>query len=239
MLTLDQQNALRQQYQRRHPEWQPATEQYAALVQGQLRPQSLLLDLGCGRGGLVEQLDHPVGHMVGVDSDLDSLREHRLPHLPRIAAISRRLPLANGSVDCITASWVLEHMGQPAQDFREIGRVLRPGGCFIFITPHRRHPLIQLNRWIGRLSGLQTRLVSQLYGRAAADTFPAYYRANTPSALAELGRQAGLRLTSLSIIPDPSYWGFWPALFPLMCRLEELIPTQFQLHLVGALQRQA
>lgn len=239
MLTLDQQNTLRQQYQRRHSGWQPATEQYAALVQAHLRPQSVLLDVGCGRGGLVEQLEHPAAQMIGIDADFDSLREHRLPHLRRIAAVSRRLPLNSGSVDCVTASWVLEHMAQPAQDFREIGRALRPGGCFIFVTPHRRHPLIQLNRLIGRLSGVQTGLVGWLYGRTAADTFPAYYRANTAAALAKLGRQAGLRLTSLSIVSDPSYWGFWPALFPLMCRLEDLIPPSYQLHLVGALQRQA
>lgn len=238
MLTLAQQNALRQQYQRRRPGWQPATEQYAALVRAHLQPQSLWLDVGCGRGGLVEQLEHSTALTVGIDADFDSLREHRLPHLPRIAAASRRLPLVSGSVDCVTASWVLEHMDQPAQDFREIGRVLRPGGYFIFMTPHRRHPLIQLNRLIGRLSGLQERLVSQFYGRAAADTFPAYYRANTPAMLAQLGRQANLRLTTLSIISDPSYWGFWPALFPLMCRLEELLPARFQIHLVGALQRQ-
>lgn len=238
MLTLDQQNTLRQQYQRRRPDWQPATERYAALVQAHLQPPSLWLDVGCGRGGLVEQLNHPAAQTVGMDPDLNSLREHRLPHLLRVAAASHHLPLAHGSIDCVTASWVLEHLEQPAQDFHEIGRVLRPGGRFIFITPHRRHPLIQLNRLIGRLSGLQQRLVSQFYGRAAADTFPAYYRANTPATLAQLGRQTGLRLITLSIIPDPSYWGFWPPLFPLMCRLEELLPSRLQIHLVGVLQRQ-
>ncbi|MCA9937116.1 MAG: class I SAM-dependent methyltransferase [Anaerolineales bacterium] len=237
MLTLDQQNALRDQYRRQRPNWQPATEQYATLVRTHLPRAGRLLDLGCGRGGLVEQLAHPLPQIIGIDPDLASLREHRLPQMPRAVADSYHLPLPSGCATCATASWVLEHMAQPARDLREIARVLQPGGCFIFVTPNKRHPLIALNRLLGRISGLQQQLVGALYGRAAADTFPAFYRANTADDLARLATQAGMRLVTLLTIADPSYWGFMPALFPLMCRLEERLPPSIQLHLVGIMQR--
>ncbi|MFW6098202.1 MAG: methionine biosynthesis protein MetW, partial [Chloroflexota bacterium] len=86
MLPLDRQNTLREQYRRRHPQWRPATEVYAELVRQNLRPDSRVLDLGCGRGGLVEQLEHPLRLIAGVDPDHRSLREHRLP-LPCARAI--------------------------------------------------------------------------------------------------------------------------------------------------------
>ena len=78
MLSLDKQNAWREQYRASHPGWQPATELYANLVRQQLTPAARVLDIGCGRGGLVEQLGHPLAQVVGIDPDWLSLREHRL-----------------------------------------------------------------------------------------------------------------------------------------------------------------
>ena len=69
MLTLDRQNALREAYRIMRPGWQPATERFAALVRTHLSPDSRILDLGCGRGGLVEQLNHPLAQIVGIDPD--------------------------------------------------------------------------------------------------------------------------------------------------------------------------
>jgi SAM-dependent methyltransferase len=233
MLDLERQNRLREQYRAHNPGWQPATERFAALVRQHLTAESRVLDIGCGRGGLVEQLAHPLAQVIGVDPDRHSLAEHRLP-LPRAVALSRRLPLPDGAVDVAYAAWVLEHVADPAADLREIRRVLRPGGVFVFITPNRRHPLIQLNRVTGRLTRIQTTLVSRLYGRAPEDTFPAYYRANDPAALPALARLAGLQVATVEAIPDPTYLAFTPALFRLLIRLEHLIPASRKLHLVGS-----
>ncbi|MCI0394435.1 MAG: methyltransferase domain-containing protein [Chloroflexi bacterium] len=241
MLSLERQNELRRQYQQINPGWRPATEVYAGLVRHHLRPNSRLLDLGCGRGGLVEQLDHQLLQVVGVDPDWRSLREHRLanhrPPLPRVAAASRALPFARGSFDLVMASWLLEHLVRPEEDFHQVGRLLRPGGHFIFVTPNRRHPLIRLNRLAGRFAGLQGRLVHRLYGRALADTFPAYYRANTPAQLERLAQESNLKLVSLDVIPDPTYLAFTPTLFHLACSLDERLPSVWRIHLVGCLQR--
>lgn len=237
MLPLDRQNALREAYRRRHPHWRPATEVYANLVRRNLRPDSRVLDLGCGRGGLVEQLDHPLQLTVGVDPDHLSLREHRLP-LPRVQAISHQLPFATQSFDLIFASWLLEHLRRPEDDLAEISRVLRPGGAFIFITPNARHPLATLNRLLGRLGALQARLVHRLYGRAETDTFPTAYRANDHITLTHLATTAGLHLETLSAIPDPTYLAFTPTLFRATQWLDKRLPQSRQLHLVGLMRRE-
>lgn len=235
MLTLERQNRLRERYRQRHPGWQPATERFAALVGEQLRPESRVLDLGCGRGGLVEQLGHPLPQMVGVDPDWASLREHRLP-LPRVAALSNALPLAGGSIDLVYASWVLEHLAAPAEDLGALRRVLRPAGALVFVTPNRAHPLIALNRALSRLSRLQQTLITRLYGRAGADTFPAYYRANTPSDLRRLAAANGFRVETLLTVADPTYLAFHPRLLAPLSVVEERLPAARRLHIVGCLR---
>jgi SAM-dependent methyltransferase len=238
MLSLDRQNAWREVYAAAHPGWRPATELFAAQVRSALHPAARLLDLGCGRGGLVEQLDHPASCIVGIDPDLDSLREHRLPHLPRAAALSGHLPFVPATFDVVAASWLLEHLPQPATTFAEIGRVLRPGGVFIFITPNARHPLAWANRVAGRLGRAQGRLVDRLYGRAEADTFPTAYRANSAEALARLCVAAGLALQSLTFVADPTYLAFSRPAFRLMSAIEDHLPATWRIHLVGVVRRQ-
>ena len=237
MLSLDRQNAWRAVYRASHPDWQPATELFAARVRANLTPQARLLDVGCGRGGLVEQLEHPARLVVGVDPDFSSLREHRLPALRRAAAVSDILPFMAGSFDVIAASWLLEHLPDPAAAFAEASRVLRPGGAFVFITPNARHPLAWANRSLGRLGRLQGRLVSRLYGRAEADTFPTAYRANTPDALASLAGGAALRLETLDCVADPTYLAFSQPLFRALSAFEDRLPVDRRIHLVGVARK--
>ena len=236
MLSLDRQNQLREQYRQSHPGWQPATELFAELVRCNLTPYSRVLDLGCGRGGLVEQLEHPLALVAGVDPDLVSLREHRLD-LPRSQAVSHHLPFAARSFDVVFASWLVEHLAHPEKDLAEIARVLQPGAAFVFITPNARHPLALFNRLLGRLGALQGRLVKCLYDRAAGDAFPTYYRANSETTLARLARGAHLHLESLRAIPDPTYLAFTSILFHAAQVLDHRLPPSRQLHLVGVLRR--
>ena len=234
MLPLDKQNTLREAYARRNAGWQPATEQFAGMVRQHDAGGARLLDLGCGRGGLAEQLERPLKSIIGIDPDHRSLVEHRLPALPRAVGSSARLPLASSTIDVVYAAWVLEHLEAPAADFAEVARVLRPGGAFVFITPHKRHPLIGLNQLLGRLGALQQWLVRQLYRRASVDTFPAYYRANTAQALEQLGVGCGLVLQAVRQVRDPSYWGIARPVYPLLQRLDAFMPP---VHLVGTLKK--
>lgn len=237
MLNLERQNRWRNVYRAGHPGWRPATEQYAAAVTSTLTPTSQVLDLGCGRGGLVEQLTPPRPWVAGVDPDWLSLREHRIVALPRAAALSHALPFGAQSFDLVVASWLLEHLDVPARTFGEVARVLRDGGRFIFITPNGRHPLTLANRILGRAGQWQKRLVDRTYGRAEGDTFPTRYLANTPAQIESLAEAAGLRVLDLVCVADPSYLAFSPGLFRLMAAIDDRLPRDRSIHLVGVLEK--
>lgn len=229
-LSLDRQNAYRAQYARQRPGWRPATEQYEALIRAYLRPGLRVVDLGCGRGGALEQLGAAVGCPLGLDPDHASLVEHRLPDLPRAVALADALPVRAASVDLVLASWVLEHLADPARTFGEIGRVLRPDGAFIFVAPGAHSPAALINRTFGPL---QRWLVPRLYGREEADAFPVVYRANTRRRIAALASGAGLRLDTLLQVSDPTYFAFHPLLFRLNAALANILPPSMAEHLVG------
>lgn len=64
------------------------------------------------------------------------------------------LPLADGSVDHVLATWTLCTIPQPGLALAEIRRVLRPGGGFHF-AEHGRHPDPRVARWQDRFTPVQ------------------------------------------------------------------------------------
>lgn len=234
MLSLEQQETYRRRYAELNPGWRPSSHVYQDLVSAHLTPETSVLDLGCGRGGVMERLHPSAGFVAGFDLDMQSLREHRASELALAYGPAEVLPYADQSFDLVCSSWVLEHLAEPGRVFAEVARVLSPGGRFVFLTPNARHPLLLLNRVLGWTKG---RLVERFYGRAEVDTFPAFYRANTPAQIERLARTVGLRRTALRLIGDPSYLAFNEGLFRLACSLERIMPAWARVHLVGEYAR--
>lgn len=233
-LSLEKQNAYRQRYAQLTLGWQPATEVYAFLIRQYLQMGMHVLDVGCGRGGVLEQLGAAASYPIGLDPDWQSLAEHRLPDLPRFAATADHLPLENACLDMVLSSWVLEHLPDPEHTFQETARVLKTGGYFLFITPNATSPAAMLNRLLGPL---QHRLVPKLYGREEVDTFQVMYRANTQRQLTQLAKNAGFEVVALRSIKDPTYFAFHPVLFRLSVWWSRIAPLGMAEHLVGVYRK--
>src|SRR5712692_5155483 len=133
MLPLDRQNQYRERYRRHNPGWKPSGTEFEALTRQHLSPESRVLDLGCGRGGVMELFWRQARLAVGLDPDLPSLREHRAG-LPLVCGLGEALPFAARSFDLVIGLWLLEHLSQPERVLVEIRRVLAAGGHFIFLT---------------------------------------------------------------------------------------------------------
>jgi len=228
MLPLDRQNAYRERYKRQRPGWQPSGEVFEALVRERFAAGMRVLDVGCGRGGVIELLWREAGLPVGVDPDLQSLREHR-------AGVF--LPLGAEQFDLVLAVWVLEHAAQPERLLAEVERVLAPRGHLLFLTPNARHPLLLFNRFSWAFPAVQRLLIPRLYGRAEGDTFQVRYQANSLPRLRQLAGEAGLASTDLRTISDPTYLAFNEAMFGLSTALERLLPAGMHVHIIGDWQK--
>jgi SAM-dependent methyltransferase len=230
VLSLDRQEWYRRRYAKMHPGWQPSSQVYQDLVAGHLTVRIRVLDLGCGRGGVLERLHARASLVAGLDPDIRSLCEQRVSGIALACGLAELLPFAHNAFDLVCCSWVLEHLVEPQRAFAEVARVLKPGGHFIFVTPNARHPLLALNRALGWTQG---RLVDWIYGRSETDVFPAFYRANSAAQIELLARAAGMERLALQFIGDPTYLAFNEPLFRLGCLLERLTPRRMKVHLVG------
>ena len=94
-----------------------------------------LLDLGCGAGFLLRRFeDTAVG--IGSDFSLEALAHARKAGSRRVlSSDSTALPFRSGTFDGVVCLDVLEHIEDDRAALREIARVLRPGGVFLFAVP--------------------------------------------------------------------------------------------------------
>jgi SAM-dependent methyltransferase len=232
MLPLERQNRYRERYRREHPGWRASGDEFEALARQRLGPASRVLDLGCGRGGVIELLWREVRWAAGVDPDLASLREHRAG-LPLVCARGEALPFRAGSFDVVIGLWLLEHLPRPEVVLRDVWRVLGPRGRFLFLTPNAGHPLLVANRFSWAFPAVQKLLVPQLYGRSQADTFRVRYQANTPAQLRQLAASTGFTIASQRTISDPTYLAFSEPGYRLSVWLESWLPPGRYVHLIG------
>jgi len=103
-----------------------------------LRPGEVVVDLGCGGGLdvlLAAQKVGPTGKAIGIDMTLQMIDRARrnaaaggLPNVEFHLAAIDKLPLADASVDCVISNCVINLAPDKGAVFREVFRVLKPGG---------------------------------------------------------------------------------------------------------------
>ncbi|MBA2449727.1 MAG: methyltransferase domain-containing protein [Chloroflexi bacterium] len=166
-----------------------------------LGPADVVLDLGCGTGGLVVAGAEQAGAVVGVDIAARwlivarrQLEEAGVRNAMLVCACAEQLPFADGTFDVVVASDVLEHSQAQARLLGEIRRALRPAGLLLLVTqnrwsllgePHARVwgvgflPRRWMNRYVRLVRGVPYRLI----------------RLVSPPELDRLLRGAGLRIS--------------------------------------------
>ena len=117
-----------------------SAELLARLGELRLAPR-VLLDLGAGTGRVTRELKHryPRSLVIALDIAPGMLREARRHQrlwrrFARVCADARRLPLADGSVDVVFSSLMLQWCEPLEAALAEVRRVLTPAGLFAFST---------------------------------------------------------------------------------------------------------
>ncbi len=99
---------------------------------------SHLLDIGCGDGEFLHYISDRISHGTGIDAYITNVQtsvcEGATLTLSR-QDVNAILPFPSRSFDAVTALAVVEHISNIEPFFREVHRVLRKGGRFIFTTP--------------------------------------------------------------------------------------------------------
>jgi ubiquinone/menaquinone biosynthesis C-methylase UbiE len=105
-----------------------------------------ILDIGSGAGQIAQHLlrfSDPGTMVTCTDLSSEMLRRarHRLrrQNLPLeqvrfLSADLSNLPFEDGSFDCVTCGYVLEHLPDPRPGLTEMSRVLKPGGRMLLLA---------------------------------------------------------------------------------------------------------
>ena len=125
----------REGYERVHATW----VHWMPFVRGECGAGARWLDLGCAYGFLVAEAREAGFRAFGVDASSFAVGQAEAQGIPAAGLLARALadalPLADASVDVVSAFDVLEHLTEPERALDEVARILRPGGLHLASTP--------------------------------------------------------------------------------------------------------
>ena len=108
------------------------------LAVAQPRNSDLALDLGCGVGHTLRRLAPLVSFAVGADATLEMMQAGRASVVTAANAAfaqsdASALPFGDATFDVVTCRLAAHHFHDAASAFREVARVLRPGGRCVLV----------------------------------------------------------------------------------------------------------
>ena len=102
-----------------------------------------VLDLGCAGGFMAEAMTAKGANVIGIDPAAQAIEAARVRALlvgqdiRYDVGVGEALPYETRSFDAVVCVDVLEHVDDLAQVLREVARVLKPGGAFLYDTINR------------------------------------------------------------------------------------------------------
>ncbi len=185
-----------------------------------VRPSDTVLDFGAGRGTLIEMdLREHVKSVCTVNVDPAVLTNPQV--LEAKLMTGGRIPYDDESFDLVFSSCVWEHLETPEESFREVFRVLRPGGLFVGKTPNRRH-------YVALMASVTPHrfheYINAKRGRPRRDTFLTFYRVNTPGKVRKCAQRVGFLVREIEMTEGrPEYLRLHASLYALGWLYERLV----------------
>lgn len=193
---------------------------YENKIESILNDFDTVLDAGCGRTTpILSKFVGKAQTLIGVDLEdpIETICE-----IKYIKGDISCMDIPANSVDVVISRAVLEHVLDPDSVFREINRILKPGGSFIFLIPNLFDYVSLASKIIP--NRFHKYIVSKTEGRKVDDVFPAYYKANTYSSIKRLSKKNDFVIKSFEWLGQyPSSFMFNPFLFMIATMYEKII----------------
>lgn len=215
-------------------------------VNALIRPESVVLEVGSGRGRYDED---PVlfrrnlrifrgrcRKVVGIDVDPGARANPFLDEFKLIE--SPRWPISDESVDVSICDSVLEHVEDPDAFFSEFRRTIKPGGYLCIRTPNAMSYFGFMSRLI------PNKWHAKVLARAQEtsdeqDIFPTVYRCNTKWKLQRILANQGLDHCVFGYESEPAYLSFSRVAYALGVLHQKLAPDFLKLVLFAFAQKKA
>lgn len=107
------------------------------LIDGaQIAAGGRVLEVGSGPGHVCAAVAEKGAEATGIDfsGDMVDLAKRLYPDVQFRQANAEELPFEDESFDAVVSNFVVHHLARPAVVFKEIARVLEPGGRFAFVV---------------------------------------------------------------------------------------------------------
>jgi len=98
-----------------------------------LTPDDVVLDVGCDKGDLVAYVQQHCREAYGVDINKETIRDSNTPNLK--VADARKTDFPNEFFTRIVSNHTIEHITELPTLFKEMDRILKPGGLIVLYYP--------------------------------------------------------------------------------------------------------
>ncbi len=194
-----------QRFYSRDDGWVDGTTEFHQLCADNIKLSSRVLEIGAGPPNETSRYLAGLGSLVGLDIDPDVRVNDAL--VEAHVFDGGEFPFKAGTFDACVSNYVLEHLRDPAQHLREVRRVLRVGGTYVFRTPNRWH-------YVPLVSSLTPHAFHRLVANRlrslpldAHDPYPTFYAMNTRGAVRRHAERSDLNVLSMRLIEKEPMYG--------------------------------
>jgi len=204
------------------PGFEGGTRPFFRICREQIPTGSQILEIGAGPSNECSEMLSGIGTVTGLDVDEEVKTNEWLSRA--LVYDGKQMPFDDESFDACVSNFVLEHVEYPDEHFKEVARVLRPGGVYCLRTPNLLHYVSIGARLMPHSVHLLLANRMRSLEKDAHDPYPTWFRSNSRGRLQRLCRMAGMgEATIMMVEPEPSYGRAHALLFYPMMAYERLV----------------